>query len=138
MAPDQKELLSLRMLPGRLTLEQTAWLLGFREHDVPVLTASGLLKPLGNPPSNGVKYFAACDIERFRADPAWLHRASACLYRHWQHKNGSRRERPTCRADHVEAGVRSRRDTLPRRPEEPSSRGGSGHEVAGSNRPRSS
>ena len=96
MAPDQKELLSLRMLPGRLTLEQTAWLLGFREHDVPVLTASGLLKPLGNPPSNGVKYFAASEVERFRADPAWLHRASACVYRHWQHKNGSRRERPSC------------------------------------------
>ncbi len=114
MAPDQIELLSLRMLPGRLTLEQTAWLLGFREHDVPVLTASGLLKPLGNPPSNGLKYFAASDIERLRADPTWLHRASACLYRHWQQKNGSRRERPSCQPGRRAAKPRPARQVIPK------------------------
>jgi hypothetical protein len=57
-------LLSLRRLPGRVTSEQAAPLLGFAIHDMPVLVRAKLLKPLGNPGQQAVKYFAASDIER--------------------------------------------------------------------------
>jgi hypothetical protein len=36
-------------LPARLDAGQTARLLGIAPHDVPVLTGTGLLKPLGSP-----------------------------------------------------------------------------------------
>ena len=51
-------LLNIRRLPGRLTVPQTAALLGFAEHDIPILVRKGLLKSLGNPVPNAVKYFA--------------------------------------------------------------------------------
>ena len=50
------------MPPARLTVEQVAWLLGCQPHDVPVLVAAKLLKPLGNLPQNGVKFFATADL----------------------------------------------------------------------------
>jgi len=46
-------------LPARLDAEQVAWVLNYQPHDVPVLVAARLLKPLGNPQPNSVKYFAA-------------------------------------------------------------------------------
>ena len=59
MREEQHRFLSLLgQLPARLTFEQAAWVLNCQPHDVPVLVASRLLKPLGNPPANGVKYFA--------------------------------------------------------------------------------
>ena len=68
--------LLLRRLPARLTLDQTAWYLGFGSHEISVLIAAKLLKPLGRPASNGQKYFASCELERLRNDPDWLSRAS--------------------------------------------------------------
>jgi hypothetical protein len=35
---------------------------GRQPHDVPLLVAARLLKPLGNPAPNGVKYYAAVEI----------------------------------------------------------------------------
>jgi len=52
------QFLNLRNLPARLTSEEAAWFLGFAPHAVPVLVAAGLLKPLGQPARNAVKYFA--------------------------------------------------------------------------------
>ena len=45
-------------LPARLTAEQVAWVVNCQPHDVPMLVAVRLLKPLGNPPPNSVKFFA--------------------------------------------------------------------------------
>jgi alpha-L-fucosidase 2 len=50
-------------LPARLTVEQAAWVLNCQPHDVPVLVAERLLKPLGNPPVNGIKFFATSEVE---------------------------------------------------------------------------
>jgi hypothetical protein len=36
--------------------EQAAWVLNCQPHDVPILVAALLLKPLGNPPPHSVKY----------------------------------------------------------------------------------
>jgi hypothetical protein len=48
--------------PARLTAVQAAWVLNCQPHDVPVLVAARLLKPLGNPPPNIVKFFAALEL----------------------------------------------------------------------------
>lgn len=54
MSDAQYQFLSLLQLPARLTVEQTAWMLNCQPHDVPVLVAARLIKPLGNPPANGI------------------------------------------------------------------------------------
>jgi len=77
--------------PARLTAEQVAWLLGCQAHDVPILVASKLLKPLGNPPQNGVKYFATADARDLATDRSWLVRMTNAITQHWQKKNGQKK-----------------------------------------------
>ena len=51
MREEQHQFLRLlNQLPARLTAEQAAWVLNCQPHDVPILVAARLLKPLGNPP----------------------------------------------------------------------------------------
>lgn len=94
MRDDQHRFLTLLgQLPARLTAEQTAWALNCQPHDVPVLVAARLLKPLGNPQPNSVKYFAAMDILELSKDRAWLARLTTALSQHWQKKNRRKAER---------------------------------------------
>lgn len=79
--------LILYRLPARLDAAQTAALLGFQPHDIPVLISAGLLKPLGRPAPNSIKYFAAIGIERLREDGDWLDKATRVIGRHWQERN---------------------------------------------------
>jgi hypothetical protein len=85
--PDLKALLNLTRLPGSLNAALTAGLLGFKPHEIPVLVARGFLKPLGNPSSNGEKFFALVTIEKRAADEEWLSRARAAVNQHWRMKN---------------------------------------------------
>ena len=85
-----KELLNLRRLPAMLNVAQTAVILGVGEHDMPALMRAGLLEPLGNPPSNGVKYFAAIVVLEMAGDPVFLGKIRAALYEYWQGKNGTK------------------------------------------------
>ncbi len=94
MNEDAFRLLSVRRLPARLTGEQAAVILGFREHDVPVLLAARLLKPLGQPTANSVRFFATADLLELAKDRTWLARSTQTLYRHWQGKN-ARKKTPT-------------------------------------------
>ena len=87
------KLLGLTRLPGRLVSEQAAALLGFMPHDLPVLVRARLLKPLGNPPPQAVKYFSALDIEKYAQDPEWLNRATKAIYAYWGAQNSRRRLR---------------------------------------------
>jgi len=80
-------------LPARLTVEQAAWVLNCQPHDVPVLVAARLLKPLGNPPPNGIKYFSTADILEATKDRAWLTRVTATINLHWQKKNQLKKSR---------------------------------------------
>jgi hypothetical protein len=57
MNPDIERFLNLRHLPDRLTATEAAAKLGVSHHEIPILVAKGLLKPLGHPASNGSKYF---------------------------------------------------------------------------------
>ena len=70
----QQFLQLLGQLPSRLTAEQVAWVLNCQLHDVPVLVAARLLKPLGNPPANSVKFFAAAEVLEQAKERTWLAR----------------------------------------------------------------
>lgn len=74
-------------LPARIDSRQTAALLGFLEHDIPILMNAGLLKPLGNPATNARKYFSSAEIEALARDRAWLNKATAAVSRYWKNKN---------------------------------------------------
>jgi len=69
MNTERKEFLSvLRLPPARVVAEEAAWLLGFAPHDIPLLVNAGLLKPLGQPPASGTKYFATAMLLKLRDD----------------------------------------------------------------------
>jgi hypothetical protein len=74
--------------PARLTVEQAAWLLGCQPHDVPILVSAKLLKPLGNPPQNGIKFFAATEVLELMKDRSWLAKVTNTVSQHWHRKNG--------------------------------------------------
>ena len=94
MRDDQHQfLLLLGQLPARLTAEQAAWVLNCQPHDVPVLVSSRLLKPLGNPPPNGIKFFAAEDLMELAKDRAWLAKVTAAINQHWHKQNASKKSR---------------------------------------------
>ena len=104
MREDQQRFLSLLgQLPARLTAEQVAWVLNCQPHDVPALVATRLLKPLGNPAANSIKYFATADVlERIR-DHNWLVRVSSTIYQHWQRKNSAKKDRVTIESSNGDA-----------------------------------
>jgi hypothetical protein len=88
MREDQHKFLMLHgQLPARLMVEQVAWLLNCQAHDVPILVSARLLKPLGNPPPNGVKFFATVDVLEVSKDKAWLNRATLAVNSYWRGQN---------------------------------------------------
>jgi hypothetical protein len=87
MNPDMERFLNLEVTPARLTAEQAAWSLGFSPHEIPILIARGLLKPLGHPQPNTVKFFPAAIVEELRKDVKWLSRATDAIMEHWRSKN---------------------------------------------------
>ena len=86
----EKDFLSLPNPPARLGVAETAWLLGFAEHDISTLVSAGLLKPLGRPPPSGSKYFATVELQILRNDARWLAKASDAIVNHWRRKNSGR------------------------------------------------
>ena len=85
-----KELLNLRRLPAMLNIQQTAVLLGLAEHDVPVLIGVGLLKPLGDPPPNAVKYFASIQVLELAGELSRLCKIRNAVYEYWRGKNAAK------------------------------------------------
>ena len=81
----------LGQLPARLTAEQAAWVLNCQPHDVPVLVAARLLKPLGNPQPNSVKFFATLELLEQVKDRTWLAKVTNALSQHWQKKNADKK-----------------------------------------------
>ena len=95
MRGEQNQFLRLLgQLPARLTAEQAAWVLNCQPHDVPVLVAARLLKPLGNPPPNSVKFFATLELLEQAKDRTWLAKVTNALNQHWQKKNSVKRKPP--------------------------------------------
>ncbi len=88
MREEQHQFLRLlNQLPARLTAEQAAWVLNCQPHDVPILVAARLLKPLGNPSPHSVKYFATPELLELVKDRTWLAKVTNALNQHWQRKN---------------------------------------------------
>lgn len=101
MRENQHRFLSLLgQLPARLTAEQTAWVINCQPHDIPVLVAARLLKPLGGPLQNSVKYFASVEILELAKDRSWLARVTNAVSHHWKQKNGRKKSPSPFGADH--------------------------------------
>lgn len=77
--------------PARLTVEQTAWVLNCQAHDIPILVGARLLRPLGNPPPNGIKYFSTADVLELTKDRSWLAKITNTVCQHWQKKNARKK-----------------------------------------------
>ena len=96
MKEEQHQFLRLLgQLPARLTAEQAAWLLNCQTHDVPALVAARLLKPLGNPRSNSIKFFATTELLELAKDKAWLVKVTNAVNHHWQKNNASKKKIPS-------------------------------------------
>ena len=95
MRDDQHRFLALLgQLPARLTAEQAAWVLNCQVHDVPALVSARLLKPLGNPPPNGIKFFATVDVLELTKDRSWLVKVTTAINQHWHKQNAAKKSRP--------------------------------------------
>jgi hypothetical protein len=81
------QFLNLLHLPARSTAEETGWFLGFQAHQIPILVGAGLLKPLGQPAPNAVKYFATTVLHELKQDVNWQSRASREIMQYWPKKN---------------------------------------------------
>jgi hypothetical protein len=75
-------------LQARLNVEQTAKVLGFSVHDIPILCHYGFLKPLGNPAPNAPKYFSSSSLKKVAENEGWLNKATETIYEYWRGKNG--------------------------------------------------
>ena len=94
MSDDQHRfLMLLGQLPARLTAEQAAWVLNCQPYDVAILVMARLLKPLGSPAQNSVKYFSTAEILELSNDRTWLARLTNAIGHHWKEKNSKRKER---------------------------------------------
>lgn len=86
------EFLGWKVVPARLDSTQTAWLLGFEPHEIPMLVTAGLLKPLGHPARNSTKFFATEILEQLRRDEKWLARATDAISTYWRERNARRQK----------------------------------------------
>jgi hypothetical protein len=94
MREDQQQFLVLvGHPPARLTVEQVAWVLGCQAHDVPILVSSRLLKPLGNPAPNAIKFFAMADIQDLLKARSWLSKMTNVINQHWHRQNSRKKSR---------------------------------------------
>src|ERR1035438_7559791 len=92
MKEEQHQFLRLLgQLPGRLTAEQAAWVLNCQTHNVPILVAARVLKPLGNPQKNGIKFFATAELLELVKDKEWLVKITNAVNHHWQKNNAQKK-----------------------------------------------
>lgn len=106
MREDQDRFLALLgHPPARLNVEQTAWVLNCQAHDIPILVAARLLRPLGNPPQNGVKYFSTAEILDLAKDRSWLAKITHAVCAHWQKKNAHKKSETTAAAPRGAAAI---------------------------------
>jgi hypothetical protein len=73
-------------MPARLDVACAARVLGFAEHDIPILIRERLLSPLGKPAANAPKFFARVVIEQLACDVDWLNKASITTAKYWKRK----------------------------------------------------
>ena len=92
MREDQHQFLALLgQPPARLNVEQVAWVLGCQPHDVPILVSCRLLKPLGNPAANAIKFFGTADVLELVKDRSWLAKITNTVNQHWHRQNARKK-----------------------------------------------
>src|SRR5580692_78142 len=88
MKDDQQKFLALLgEPPARLLAEQVAWVLNCQPHDIPILVSARMIKPLGNPAANGIKFFATSDILELGNDHVRLSKMTQAITQHWKRMN---------------------------------------------------
>jgi hypothetical protein len=87
--------------PARLSGEQVAWALGCQVHDIPILVNARLIKPLGNPAHNAVKFFSTMEILEQAKDRSWLAKMTNTVNQAWQKKNARQRSRSSSQDGHA-------------------------------------
>jgi hypothetical protein len=93
--PEREKYLNLHTKPGKVTAEEASWHLGFSAHEIPMLTAAGLLNPLGHPSENGCKFFLSHELDQLKQDRTWFEKACDTIIKYWKDRN---QQRPTHRA----------------------------------------
>jgi hypothetical protein len=86
---DKLAVLDCRRLPGRLNTSEVAVILGFHDHDIPILVAAKSLTPLGKPAHNSPKYFATVEVLARADDCEWLSDATRTIAKYWRRKNNA-------------------------------------------------
>jgi hypothetical protein len=84
--------------------------LNCQTHDVPILVGARLLKPLGNPRANGIKFFATAEMLELTKDKAWLVKVTNAVNQHWQKNNAAKKNCATNGHIMANAGGRSERE----------------------------
>ena len=82
-------ILTLLRLPLRLSMQQTADLLQFRDKDaIGILVGKRMLVPLGNPPKGAPLWFATAVILKLAENIKWLDKATRIVREFVKKKNG--------------------------------------------------
>ena len=84
---NEKSILFLPRLPARLNVDQTAEVLGFLPHEIPMLLKAGLLRPLGKPAPNGHKFFCTIEVSALSQNRDWLDKATRTVAKYWKGRN---------------------------------------------------
>jgi hypothetical protein len=92
MSAERERFLNLIDKPGRITMYEASHFFGCAPHDVPILVSTGLLKPLGKPMPNSVKFFATETVKELSKDAKWLAKATITINEHWKFKNARAKE----------------------------------------------
>jgi hypothetical protein len=87
MQQDIERFLNLRHLPASCSAAQAAGFLGISPHEVTILLAKGLLKPIGHPAPNAPKFFMTAKLEELGRDEKWFGKARDAISEHWHYKN---------------------------------------------------
>ena len=67
-------------------------MLGFSPHEIPILIAKNLLKPLGHPAHNGPKHFLTATLKDLERDEKWHGKAADAVMEYWRHKNARKQD----------------------------------------------
>jgi hypothetical protein len=76
-------------LPARVDNNLAAQILGVQVHDISILVAEKIIRPLGKPRINAPKYFSSNMLLELSKDVSFLNKMQLVLQNHWRIKNHS-------------------------------------------------
>jgi hypothetical protein len=87
MNEEQVQFLSLLHLPGRFTVQQTGWYLGFPVREIPNLTRAKILQAVGRPGRQATKIYSYPRLRRLYNSDRWMEKASSYIFRETERRN---------------------------------------------------